>query len=105
MEILKLLTENELTTKEIQKETGFELNLIQVYLNQFKKSDKVKKIGNKGRFAIYKAKVESLKGNNGIDTQILKKLIIPFAKSKIIVKLFPNEQKRIKILFGEVKNG
>ena len=70
--ILELLTENNLTTKEIQEKTSYKLDLIQVYINQFKKANKVKKVDNNGKFAIYSAIKEE--SNNSQIKALLKQL-------------------------------
>jgi len=70
--ILELLTQNELTTKEIQAKLGYDLNLIQVYIHQFKNNGQIKKKGNKGKFIIYSAiEKEPIK----IDKNLIKYLI------------------------------
>ena len=52
--ILDLLKENELTTEDIQEKTGYDMNLIQQYINQFKKEFKIKKVGKRKNFIIYR---------------------------------------------------
>ena len=52
--VLDLLKEKECTSKDIQTALGGDLKLIQVYLNEFKNEGKIKKIGNEGKFFIYR---------------------------------------------------
>jgi len=44
---LELLTKEDLTIKEIQDKTGYEIGIIGQYINQFNKARKIKKVGNK----------------------------------------------------------
>jgi len=79
--ILDLLTQNELTTKEIQGETGYDMDLIWQYINQFKNEGKIEKIGNKGRFNLYAA-IEikpQINGNN----DLIDKLVLLMIKAGI----------------------
>ena len=66
--ILELLTKNKLTSKEIHDRLydpdADKLNIIQIYINQFKNEGKIEKVGNMGKFAIYsikKTELEKLK--------------------------------------------
>lgn len=97
--ILELLTQNDLTTKEIQEKTSYDLNLIQVYINQFKKEGKIKKVGNKGQFAIYTAKVRKEKS-----LALLKQLhSIMEKRMDFVQKPTDTEIKTIKIIEEMIK--
>lgn len=100
IEILDLLNEQELTTKEIAQKLDITPNEARVYVNRLKSKGKVKVIGKKERYKIYRA-IESTEIN--LDTQILKKLIIPFAKNGIKVDLESKEIERIKQLMELIK--
>lgn len=83
-EILELLTKNDLTTKEIQKKTDYDMDLIWQYINQFKKEKKIEQIRKKGRFAVYTI----IKKNNqeNIDTEILKKMLPKFIDLEVYLE-------------------
>ena len=80
--ILDLLTQNELTTKEIHDKTNYDMDLIWPYISQFKKEGKIKKIGNKGRFPIYTATEKVIHGNSH-NTELLDKLVLLMIKARI----------------------
>lgn len=52
--ILEILTENELSIKDISQRLGINENEVRVYINRLYKEGKVKKIGKKERSTIYK---------------------------------------------------
>ena len=102
-EILNLLTQNELTVKELSNSLGYGENEIRVYINRLVKENKIKSIGKKELFKIYKAISNEIIESESIDTEILKKLIIPFARSGIEIDLSNEEIKRIKQLMEMIK--
>ena len=90
--ILELLAENELTTKEIQEKTGYDMDLIWQYINQFKKENKIEQIDKKGRFFVYTA----IKKNSRENLSLLK-FMNDFFKDNADV-LFENEKTKDYIL-------
>ena len=71
---MELLSKEELTTREIHDKTGYDMDLIWQYVNQFKSEEKIKKIGNKGRFSIYTAIKQDFHENDN-KTQVDKKIL------------------------------
>lgn len=94
-----MLKKKELTIKEIADNTEFNENQTRVYIHRLLNDNLIKEIGKKNRYIIYAA-VE--KEDNILDTQILKKMILPFIKNNIELDLENNEIERIKNLFQEV---
>lgn len=78
--ILDLLKENELTTKEIQNKTNYDIKIIWTYISQFTNEGKIKKVGNKKRFPIYTA---IKKENMGVDNDLVDKLVLLMIKTEI----------------------
>lgn len=102
--ILDLLHHHDLTVEEIEQKTAYDRNLIWVYISQFKREGRVVRTGKKrNNFSEYTA--TQRKELRDMDTQILKKLVVPFAKAGIKVDLNEKEQKRIKQIFQEVNPG
>ncbi|MCP4762723.1 MAG: hypothetical protein GY870_13170 [archaeon] len=114
-EILNLLDEKDYTVEGIEMELKknpnikpFTRNLLWVYMNQFKREGKVEEVEKKdNNFKRYRKKKpiqkQPLKPKKvELDTLILKKLIIPFAKAGIKVNLEQEEEERVKELFAEV---
>jgi predicted ArsR family transcriptional regulator len=54
--ILTLLQDKELTNKEIADKMGITVNEARVYVNRLKQENRVKSIGKRRRFKVYKAK-------------------------------------------------
>lgn len=106
--VLELLSKEKLTTKDIHNKTGYDMDLIWQYINQFKSEGKIKKLGNEGRFSVYVAIKQDLQENENkvknddLDTKILKKLITPFKEHGIKIDLEEHEIKRIKSLWEEI---
>lgn len=94
--VLELLTQNDLTNKEIQEKTGYDLNLIQIYTGQYLKAGKIKKVGDKDGFRLYRT-VNNNNDNNG-ELQFLKELVnrgaIKFYKDQIT----PKELERLEAI-------
>lgn len=61
--IFNLLQEKELTNKEIAKELDLSINEVRVYVNRLKKEKKVKSIGKKERYKIYKTINKTIENN------------------------------------------
>ena len=101
-QIYELLKGRELSVKNISEISEFTENEARVYIHRLKDKDLVKETGKRGRYITYTAKGSELEAHS-LDTQILKKLIIPFAKNNISVDLQEKEIKRIKILMEELK--
>lgn len=101
--IYNLLKKRELTNKEIAKKTNLSINETRVYVNRLKKENKVKSIGKKERYKIYKAiETKDEKNNQYLDTLILKKLIPKFIEKGIKVDLGNKEVNRLEQLIKEV---
>jgi len=97
--ILELLGQEDLTTKEIHDKTGYDMALIWQYIHQFKDEGKIEKIGNKGRFNIYRAIEKEPQKQANLDTQILKKMIPKFIEYGINLDTTTEiEDKRLEVL-------
>lgn len=71
--ILEMLTQNELTVKELADKTQFNENEVRVYVNRLMKDNLIKKIGKKNRYVLYTA-IE--KESNGESIKLLKRLYV-----------------------------
>ena len=98
--ILDMLKGRELTVKNVSEISDFTKNEARVYIHRLKENDLVRETGKRGRYITYTAKDLEIRN---IDTQILKKLILPFAKNNISVDLEDKEINRIKQLMEEIK--
>jgi predicted ArsR family transcriptional regulator len=54
--IFTLLQDKELTNKKIADKMGITVNEARVYVNRLKQENRIKNIGKRGRFKVYKAK-------------------------------------------------
>ena len=97
--ILEILDGKELTVKDIAMELGISENAVNVYIYRLR--DKIDLIDKKGRCNVYTAKKQQ-KITNGIDTEIIKKMIPEFVKAGINLKTTTEiEDKRIMELIEE----
>ncbi|MFX1499981.1 MAG: hypothetical protein ACFFDH_03350 [Promethearchaeota archaeon] len=103
-EILDLFKERELTTYEIQEELGYDLNLIQSIIHRLRVDyKKIKKVGKKGKFIIYKA-IETNDYENTINHQIIQNKLgdekqkLDFFKDFTIRDLLNNASKMLNRL-------
>lgn len=91
-QILTLLSQKDLTTKETASELDMSENEARVYINRLKKEERVKEIGKKERYKLYRAidKSKDLEKENNI----LKQAILEFNKLMSYNKgnlKFPND--------------
>ena len=102
--ILEMLKENELTVKEIADKMEFNENETRVYIHRLLKDNLIKEIGKKNRYIIYTIiEKDNKKESHSLDTQILKKMIKPFAENDIELNLEVIEINRIKKLYEMIK--
>lgn len=106
--ILEILMERRATVRELSDEIGWNRNSVRTFLHKMKMRMLVLPTGKyRRRFQIwelfdheYEEEIEFWKKTpkRFIDTNILKKMILPFAKKHVIVKLSSDESSRIKEL-------
>ena len=103
--ILEMLKGEELTVKKIAEDLELTEKAVHVYICRLREKKLIKKVGKINRYNIY----TSIQKENNIesyllDTKILKKMISPFIKHKLIIDLEDNEIKRIKELHRGINN-
>ena len=98
-ELLELLKDEPLTTKQMEEKLNIPVEHIWVYLSQFQKESKVEKVGKSGKFNLYKQVETSL---SSLDTQILMKMIPSFIKKGIEIELDNEEIDRVKELYAKI---
>ncbi|MHA1195775.1 MAG: ArsR family transcriptional regulator [Promethearchaeota archaeon] len=89
--ILEILKSQELTVKEISKQTKFSENEVRVYINRLKKDGLIREIGKKNRYKIYTA----IKTVENTQDKILDKLKKGFIQyNKLFERLIKSEISR-----------
>lgn len=118
---MEVLSQKRLTIFEVSELIGFQQNTIRTIMNRLKEEGMIRESGFfKRKFKVYEIpNIDYDSDNpyldvsiNTLDTEILKKMLLPFVKRDITLKLSEKESDRVTKLFmdtyneeGERKNG
>lgn len=92
--ILKMLSEKELTVKEIAEDLDLKENAVNVYICRLRNDNLIKKVGNKNRYNIYTSiKTEQKQ----VDNELVDKLVLLMVEAEINSEMYGIDIKEIEI--------
>lgn len=107
-QILDVLRETHGTVKDLSITLDLSENVVRTTINRMKKRNLIQETGIfRTRYKVFRiSKPEEIKtdGLSGLDGEILKKMLLPFARKGIKMRFTHEEQNRVKELFSQTYN-
>lgn len=107
-QIIDILRETHATVKNLSETLDISENIVRTTINRMKKKDLIVETNLfRNHYKVYRlGNLNEIKTDKliGIDREILKKMLLPFARKGIKMGLTPELQKRVRELFSQTYN-
>ena len=107
-QILDVLRETHATVKDLSITLDISENVIRTTINRLKGRNLIRETYTfRNRYKVFRISRPEETGRDGLgglDGEILKKMLLPFARKGIKMRFTPEEQNRVKELFSQTYN-